>query len=625
MCGIAGIISKSSSLDEKALASFRDGVMLMKHRGPNHFGERVEGKVALFHHRLSILDLDQRSHQPFSSRDGSVVSVYNGEVYNFQDLKKARNISTRTTSDTEVLVESFVQSGLDCIKEWNGIFAFCALNVESNKLWIARDRFGVKPLYIFEDDYYFMFASEAKVIYHYLKQLPINYQALAEYMLQGNTISKLTIVEGVHKLMPGQILEYDLKSSSYSFQEFYSNPGTMRDKLSFEATSIRTQELLEAAIQRQLVSDVPVGVFLSGGIDSSAVTAFASRNSEKKISTYSVEFDFNRGGVSELEKARKVAKLFNTNHHELKVESKNIIQIFEDLVFQHDEPFSDAANIPLYLLTKAVRKDLTVVLQGDGGDELFAGYPRYDLLNSPHKWKLTTLGAKIFLPNALDRKRAKRVHNALSQPEDYMKLALLTTAFKNEDFELFNSDISVRLHQADLFKSYRHIESKYSSEILVQRMLYTDVEIELPHTFLDKVDKSTMLNSIEARVPFLDNELATFAFSVPVKYKVHKGEKKYLLRSALRNVVPDEILDSPKRGFDVPMEIWLRETMLEYTREKLTGRIGRELLSQDRIKKLMDEHLSHKEDRSHLIWKLLVLVTWVERYESKIIFDKVVL
>jgi asparagine synthase (glutamine-hydrolysing) len=268
-----------------------------------------------------------------------------------------------------------------------------------------------------------------------------------------------------------------------------------------------------------------------------------------------------------------------------------------------------------------VKKDITVVLQGDGGDELLAGYSRYDLLNSIQKWKLITLRAKMLLPNAVGRKRAKRVYNALSQSEDFMKLALLTTAFKNEDFELFNSDISSKLHQADLFISYRQVEGKYKNEPIVQRMLYTDVEIELPHTFLDKVDKSTMLNSMEARVPFLDNELASFALSVPVRYKAHKGEKKYLLRSALRNVVPDEIIDDPKRGFEVPIEIWLCVNMVSYTREKLTGRIGKELFNQAKIKGILMEHLKQDGDRSHMIWKLLVLVIWVERYEAKIRFN----
>jgi asparagine synthase (glutamine-hydrolysing) len=196
-----------------------------------------------------------------------------------------------------------------------------------------------------------MFASEAKVIYHYLRELQMNYQALAEYMLQGNTISNLTLVDSVHKLMPEHIIEFDLQSYSSTQHKFYKNPGTSNEKLSFGETSRITQQLLERAVRRQLTADVPVGVFLSGGIDSSAVTAFTAKNSEKKISTYSVEFDFNRGGKSELDKAKTVANTFKTDHHDIKVESKDIIQIFEDLVFQHDEPFSDAANIPLYLLT----------------------------------------------------------------------------------------------------------------------------------------------------------------------------------------------------------------------------------------------------------------------------------
>ena len=620
MCGIAGIVAKSGSLEPATLNQFRTAVKLSNHRGPDHFGEHVQESIALFHQRLSILDLDARSNQPFLSCDKQIISVYNGEVYNFKDLAKEENLKLLTTSDTEVLVELFSKYGWQGVSTWNGIFAFCALDQKQRKLTLARDRFGVKPLYYFDSEDYFVFASEAKVIYSWLPELHLDYNALSQFLVQGNTISSSTLISGVYKLEPGSVLELSLDSYKYRTHRFHKHEPREYEGLSLKEAIPKTKELLESAISRQLVADVPIGVFLSGGIDSSAITAIASRQSDRRINTYSVEFDFNRGGSSELPMARKVARMYNTNHHELKVESKDVVDIFERLVFQHDEPFSDAANIPLYLLTNAIKNDIKVVLQGDGGDEVFAGYNRYQLLAQRNRWYLLTLGARLFSPKPLTRNRAKRINQALGASEDYLKMALLTTPFRLSDYNLLKGPTKELLKQTDPFKVYRDINEKFKREHIVQRMLFADMHIEMPHTYLDKVDKSTMLNSIEARVPFLDNDLVDFVSGLPPQFKIQGGEKKYILRKALDGIVPDEILNGKKRGFGVPREIWLRESMAKYAEHKLFGRIGNKILNISATKKLWEEHQSFQADRSHALWKLLVLVVWVERYEDKLVF-----
>jgi asparagine synthase (glutamine-hydrolysing) len=598
----------------------------MAHRGPDNFGEYYSGNLALFHYRLSILDLEERSNQPFFNDNNDKVIVYNGEIYNYKNLAAEYNLKLHTTSDTEVILNTIDAKGNDAVKEWNGIFAFAMHDTVKNSLTLARDRFGVKPLYFFENDFCIAFSSEAKVIMNWLDSFRLNFQGLSEYMWYGNTLSLQTMVDGMIKLKPGITREIDLKNFNQTDKVYWSIARDIKqdNKSSFDQSAVNVRDLLEKAVQKQLASDVPIGILLSGGIDSSAVTAFASRHVNGKLNTYSVEYDFNIGDKSELAKADLIAKKFNTNHHEFKINSADSIDIFEMLVLQYDEPFADAANIPLYMLAKECKSDVTVVLQGDGGDELFAGYRRYSLLNSLAFWKLATKLSSTFSRNGFIKQRLKRMSVALNQKSDAMRMAFFMTqnTLEKNPESIFQPQYFKLLSLQNPFQEYVTKNQIFSDKDLVQRMLYTDFEILLPHTFLEKVDKATMKCSIEARVPFLDNDLTEYVLSLPSSYKIKKGDKKFLLKESLKGIVPDSILNAPKRGFDVPYKKWLKTTMFEYSKSKISEyKNPNNLLNKDVLLNMLEEHKNDIADNGVILWKALILLVWLEKYERKLKFD----
>ncbi|MDZ7755206.1 asparagine synthase (glutamine-hydrolyzing) [Rhodohalobacter sp.] len=383
MCGLSGIIYKD--LNCKDSQRFKNAANLSKHRGPDFTGYFEENDIEMVHHRLSILDLDERSHQPFiGNSDNSPVLIYNGEIYNYRDLALKYSLKLNTSSDTEVLYQLLQDQSFD-LKELNGIFAFALYDKRQKLIRITRDRLGVKPLYYYDCDEYFIFSSEAKVIYSYLEALKINYKALSEYLTFGNTISAQTVVDGVKKLDPGSSLIIKLSDYSLIEEKYWNVEKNLLKKQinpSYSEALKTTRELLQNAVERQCVSDVQVGAYLSGGIDSSAVVALASKFTEKKLNTYSVNFDKNPN--SELKLASKLAGKYDTNHHEFEVNTENIDEYLSDLVFQYDEPFADPAMIPLHLIADKASDFSKVVLQGDGGDEIFAGYGRHLDLQQYH-------------------------------------------------------------------------------------------------------------------------------------------------------------------------------------------------------------------------------------------------
>lgn len=623
MCGIAGLIVKN--IENYDFTKFRNSTKLMSHRGPDNFGEYYDKNVALFHYRLSILDLDKRSNQPFFNESAEKAIVYNGEIYNYKDLAHQYNFNLHTTSDTEVILKTIDAKGMNSLPEWNGIFAFALHDKKNNSVTLARDRFGVKPLYVYENDSFIAFASEAKVILKWLDSFSINLQCLSEYIWYGNTLSNPTLINNLNKLSPGSYTTIDLNNFTSKKKEFWSissqiHPNT-EDTL--ETSVTKTKSLLENAVKTQLVSDVPIGIFLSGGIDSSAITAFASKYVSGKLNTYSVEYDFNVGEGSELAKAKSVAKKFNTNHHELKVESHNIIEDFESLVFQYDEPFADSANFPLYLLAKQCSNDMTVVLQGDGGDELFAGYRRYKLLGNLTFWRYNSVLLSKLLPDKFLRYRAKRMAYTLEQKSDSLRMALLMTQTTTMDMpdKIFNSEIQKKLLLQSPFKTYEEKNEQFIKEDLAQRMLYTDFEVLLPHTYLEKVDKATMLMSIEARVPFLDNNLTDYVLSLPAKYKIKRGINKYLLKKCLQGIIPNEILNAPKQGFNTPTSTWLQTSLYEYAKSKFNSLSDNGFLNKNYLLELLEEHRNKVKNHNMILWRALVLVAWLDIYKDKLIFE----
>ena len=620
MCGICGIVDfGGDSISAEVLWKMTD---TLSHRGPNDRGIQVCGPAGLGHTRLSILDLSTAGHQPMQSSEHGTTIAYNGELYNFRELRsqlKENGVGFTSQCDTEVVLKSFIQWGHDALVKFNGMYAFAIWDASCRTLHLVRDRFGIKPLYYYAYDSGLIFGSEIKALLASgLVRRSLNWSALHEYLYYGNTLGERTFFEGVNELLPGHHLVYT--SETCCSKSFWSvnDLQPIKDNLNEATRSVRDH--LERAVEAHLISDVPVGVFLSGGIDSSAITALASRHYEGRLKTFSVGFDFDKG-PSELPKARQVAEQFDTEHHELHIAGAQMPDVIENLVHCHDQPFADAANIPLYLLCKELKGSVKVVLQGDGGDEIFAGYRRYNVLAHARFWRFVAHVAPFLTP--LSGKgprywRAIRFLQAMAQRDPAIRMALLMTQETQNDpptRTLSNGAMSM-LQSDDPFESYRRLQMKLSGLDTVQRMLYVDCVNLLPSQFLEKVDKSTMAHGIEVRVPFLDTLLTEYAMGLPSNMKVHGLQKKWILRRALRGVLPDDILDGKKTGFSVPYQYWLRGPLADYMRSVLldpeTMRWG--IFDEKKLRQCMDEHIERRRDNGNLLYKLLNLALWYRHY-----------
>ena len=622
MCGICGFVDFAGRSEAAPIVEAM--TRTLRHRGPDDSGSFTEGPVALGHTRLSIIDLSAAGHQPMSTSDGRLTIVYNGELYNFPELREelARaGESFRSRSDTEVVLTAYARWGEAAFPRLRGMFALAIWDSRSGQLTLARDRFGIKPLYVAAMARGLVFASEIKAILT-SGMIPrgIDTAALHEYLWFGNALAPNTLFRGIKKLMPGHALMIDAEHCREA--AFWSLEEVQPTHCDYQSAVREVGQRLDAAVKSHLVSDVPVGVFLSGGVDSSAVTAFASRHYGRKLQTYSVDF-VGGEGQSEHAKARLIAETFATEHHEIRVGPGNLPDLLERLVCAHDEPFGDAANIPLYLLCEQLRGTLKVVLQGDGGDEVFGGYRRYNVMRTERAWRLAAVMFRVidgpWFSGAVAF-RAQRFLHAMgaSQPPERMALLLTVEDVKRPPARVLNAALRREVEASDPFRRYRELYRRLAGLDPVQRMLRTDLSILLPDTFLEKVDKPSMAHGIEVRVPFLDNSLTDYALGLPSKYKVSRGEKKRVLRAALRGIVPDVILDAPKAGFGVPYQAWLRGPLMSFFQDLLRGRKAREwgALDLEEVWRLMEDHVGGRRDNGFLLWKVLQLVLWHDLYST---------
>jgi asparagine synthase (glutamine-hydrolysing) len=598
--------------------------LALSHRGPDSSGiwTSADGRCGLGHTRLSILDLSAAGNQPMTFEEKSLAMVFNGEVYNFESLR-AELVTLghrfRGHSDSEVVLHAFAEWGPDSFQRFNGMFAVAFADERSGRICIARDRLGIKPLHYTIDENRLAFSSEIKgLLRSGLKAARADFSRIAEYMYFGVTLGESTLLEGVRRLPPGTFAEYDIVTGRFDVHEYWDvqelahsvpiPPGV--------DTSREVLRLLEASVKRHLVSDVPVGVFLSGGIDSSAIVALATRHYQGRLRTYSVDFDY-VADTNELPRARLVAQKFRTDHHEIRVTGTNLTDLLERLVNAHDLPFSDAANIPLYQLCSAMGSDTKVVLQGDGGDEVFGGYRRYELLDrvsmiGPLARMVSPFLNLGFMPERV--KPLRRMASAMAErsPAQRMALLLTTEEVSSSPLRVLTPWLRELASTQDPFARYRECSRNLQSSDVVQNMLLTDLQVILPDIFLEKVDRATMACSVEARVPFLDNELIDFVARLPAKEKVRFGHKKRLLRAALRGIVPDEILDAPKAGFGVPYARWMRGEVGEFLRilaiDPTAHAAG--LFDTIALARTLREHQTGKRNHGFLLWKCLQLALW---------------
>jgi len=616
MCGIAGILS----FDDRPVSSGTIGEMVgaIAHRGPDDAGTWTDGPIGLGHARLSIIDLSPAGHQPMATPDGRATIVFNGEVYNFPELRErlaGEGVAFRSTSDTEVILHAYARWGAASFARLQGMFAFAIWDSTVRQLHLVRDRFGIKPLYYSVDPQRIVFGSEIKAVLA-AGGVPkaIDDAALHEYLYYGNPLRARTIYRSIREVLPGHFLTIDKGRIVDSTYWHVDETPVVRDDL--ETATGEVRERLDRAVKSHLISDVPVGVFLSGGIDSSAITALATRHYGGPLRTYSCGFDFERG-VNELPKARRIAELFGTEHHELRIEGGALIDTIEKLVQAHDEPFGDCADIPLYLLCAKLRGEAKVILQGDGGDEIFAGYRRYNVLSYERMWRTVARMAPALMtlmPRRPTYYRAARFFQTMSIADPALRLALFMTMESRDDppTRLLSAEWRRRVERTDPFESYRVACERLGNLDAVQQSLYADTMLLLPDQFLEKVDKATMAHGIEVRVPFLDADLSDYALGLPSHLKVRRGQKKFILRRALRGIVPDDILDAPKTGFEVPYSHWLRTSLSGHARSVLLdpGSAVEAMLDRPAVEQALREHIDGRRNNGFILWKLLNLALW---------------
>lgn len=624
MCGISGAYAPESAPGVLTGAMERM-VVAMRHRGPDAQGtlELRDLECSLGHDRLSIIDLSDAGRQPMSSPDGRYSIVFNGEVYNFRELRETlrpgRTFSSN--SDTEVVLAAFERWGTEAFLRLNGMFAVAIVDRIRRRLVLARDRLGIKPLFYARKGTRFVFASEIKgIVASRLIDTGPDLSRMHEFLYFGNTLGSPTMYQGIERLSPAHWLELDMETGEVGApRPYWTIPSPQAaTAVSQDAAVERTHELLDAAVARQLVSDVPVGVFLSGGVDSTAIVALASRHYEGRLRTYSVGFDY-IGDGQELPKARSVAARFGTDHHELHVSGSAIEQTIRATAAAHDQPFADPANLPLYQLCQATAGETKVILQGDGGDELFGGYRRYEYLRAASVARPLARAAAWILDRArgLYGRRtfgAHRFFRALEQADvaDRMALLLSVEGPLNPPTRILHPGLRATVERQDPFLRYRQVAEAVAGMDELQQMLLTDLQILLPDIFLEKVDRSTMAMSIEVRVPFLDFDLVDFVAALPASYKVGVGQRKRLLRAALRDIVPPEILSGRKMGFGVPIAAWLRGPLRGFAEDLICSAAG-DWFDKSAVRATFNEHVLGRRDHAQLLWKALQCALWRER------------
>lgn len=621
MCGICGLYSPDS-WDSLGCAVERMGGTIA-HRGPDGHGTFVGKGVALGHRRLSIIDLSPTGSQPMSL--GLTTVVYNGECYNFRELRRelaAAGHTFRGHSDTEVLLHAYEAWGLEGLTRLEGIFAFALWDATHRRLVLVRDRLGVKPLFYAWRDGHLAFGSEIKAVLAGVElDRSLDEQALAEYLWYGNAFEDRTIYRAVRTLKPGHRLVVEHGRCRiepwWQVEEWLARVPQLTEP---REAAVAVREAVDAAVARQLVSDVPVGIFLSGGVDSSSIAASAAVASGRRLASYSVGFDYEHG-INELPKARRVAQLLGLDHHELHVRGGTLEEVILALVKTHDEPFGDAANIPLYLLAQALGGALKVVLQGDGGDEMFAGYRRYAILRRAALWRMWPRVLEHLLHAIPGRMSARlaRLGAAAGDADPAVRMALLLTVESLRDPPTAMLAPEARRHldsASDPFAAFRRCARRFAAADPVQQMLLTDITLQLPSQFLAKVDRATMAHGVEARVPLLDEQVASLAVGLPPMLKVRGTQKKIVLRDAMRGRLPAEILDGPKTGFGVPYEEWLRGSLHGFARAAILDARFVERFGMDRTRLMtaLDEHRSRRRDRGFLLWKLLQLSLWSREF-----------
>lgn len=622
MCGIAGfVVSHKTARLPSVLRCMTD---VMVHRGPDDRGflETRSGcgqySVGLGHRRLSIIDLHS-GHQPMGNEDGSVQVVFNGEIYNFQVLREklmARGHKFKTASDTEVIVHAYEEYGEQCVERFCGMFAFAIWDARHDRLFIARDRFGKKPLFFCLQGHQLLFASEIKSLLQYPgMEKQVDLSAVWEYFAYRYVPGPRTLFRHIEKLMPGYCGVWE--KGRFSCKSYYIPPDCQRrvaDKLPDDPVGL-FRTLLDDAVRTRMISDVPFGAFLSGGIDSSAVVALMSKYSSLPVKTFSAGFSESK--YSELGYARKMADRFETEHNELIVTQKNLMDELPALVRFRDAPVAEPSDIPIYLLSKEANKTVKMVLTGEGSDEFLGGYPKH-IFERYVSWYQ-------YLPLMFRCRLIEPLVNALPYKFRRAKIAIHTMGLDDWEDRMarwfgamspYERATLVRLGPERIGRhatSYVVPSRKNSS---LRKILFFDQTSWLPDNLLERGDRMTMAASLEARMPFLDHQLVNFVSSLPDNMRVRRATTKWILREAMKGILPKLIIERSKVGFHVPVNEWFRGPMRDYLYDILKGPSSHASVyyNQDALEKVLSDHVRGRQNHEKLLWCLLNLEIWHRQY-----------
>tara|TARA_A100001015_G_scaffold302518_1_gene390816 strand:- start:3103 stop:5019 length:1917 start_codon:yes stop_codon:yes gene_type:complete len=637
MCGINGIISRDLT-QEVNLQKIRLMNRLIQHRGPDSQDTFFESGVGLGHTRLSILDLSNSANQPMVSFTERYVIVFNGEIYNFRELCKLLidkyNVSFKTNSDTEVLVNLIDFLGIeDALFHIEGMFAFCVYDRKDKKIILARDRFGEKPIFWYQDEHSIYFSSELSPLSSLLKDnLTINFDNVNFFLKKSYVPNHSSIFNEIYKVKPGSYVEFDLNFLPYTSKEKnywdykkLSLEGINHSKESISSNSYietknKLSNILESKIKSTMISDVPLGAFLSGGYDSSCVVGFMQKNSMKKIKTFSI--GFNDSQFNEAEHAKEISTHLGTEHEELYVSKKDLLDTISSLPDIYSEPFADSSQIPTVLLSRLTKSKVTVSLSGDGGDEIFGGYGKYFLgerlkrsigllpksfrksIKKSNFLNVTKPLVELLLKNSVtnfDQKFLKlnNIFDFESDQDLFNKLSLFENNFLFDDFPI------------SLDNTLWHSNNSY-----FRKSMISDALDYLPGDILTKVDMAGMSVSLETRIPLLNHKLAEFAVSIPQNFLLREGSGKFILKDIVHDLIPKHLIDRPKKGFDIPLGNYLRnelrdhvEANIEYGKNNLQSHFNF-----DEIDKAWINHLSGERENPNLLWNLSTFFSWHAKY-----------
>jgi asparagine synthase (glutamine-hydrolysing) len=626
MCGITGIVRRGGrSVDGDVLAAMCEAI---RHRGPDDDGFYLRESVGLAMRRLAIIDL-AHGQQPIANEDESAWIVFNGEIYNYLDLRERLEKlghTFRTNSDTEAIVHAYEQYGADCPKYLRGMFAFAIWDERKEELFLARDRVGKKPvLYSLTSTGQFVFGSEfSALLAHPDVSRDVDETALHHYLTFMCVPAPLTAYRAIRKLEPGHSLRYT-RDGEIKTERYWEPNFNRKEKWSEEEAGERAVAVLREAVRVRLMSEVPLGAFLSGGIDSSAVVALMSEESSSPVKTFSIGFE--EQDFSELHHARRVAEHVGAEHHEFIVRP-DAMEVLPTLVEHYGEPYADSSAIPTYYVSRETRRHVTVALNGDGGDECFAGYERYAAMRLAETYRRVPSALREgfirqainLLPSSeLRRSRVrdiKRFAASASLPAVERYLRWVSVFDHEAKDSLYTPEFRARMtphHAADFLAPWF---ARANGAGVVDAALLADTMTYLPNDLLVKVDIASMANSLEARAPFLDHHVIEFAASLPEALKLRGRTTKYLLKKVLRKLLPAENLDRRKQGFGVPIGHWFRGEMQPFLRETLLSEksLRRGLFKPEAVRRLVEEHATGQRDHAHRLWTLLMLELWFGRF-----------